>query len=148
MQGEIDPAVVEYRKVVALKPDLFEGHFDLALVLVKKGEPDSALEAYGRAASLKPEDVETQYNMGAIYFQKKEFEAARPHLEKAVAIDSTHAQAAKVLGFALLQSEKKDLVGAEKMLRRYLALEPQARDAEQIRDIVESLAAEPAAKKK
>jgi tetratricopeptide (TPR) repeat protein len=147
MQEEIDAAIEEYRRVAALKPDLFEAHFDLGLVLAKKGSPDAALEEFAKAAEIKPSDAETQYNMGAILFQKKDLEAARPHLEKAVASDSTHAQAAKVLGFVLLQSEQKDLVGAERMLRRYLALQPGARDAEQIRDVVKSLEAEHPAKK-
>jgi len=143
VQGQLDEAVAAYREVLALKPDLFEARFDLALVLEKQGQHEAALQEYEQAATLRPEDVEVQYNMGAILFQQKAFDQARPHLEKAASLDSTHAQAAKALGFACLQGEKKDVTAAQRYLSRYLALEPQAPDAAQIREILTAIETSP-----
>ena len=142
-QEQWDDAVRAYREVLALRPELFEARFDLALVLEKQGQHEAALQEYEQAATLRPENVEVQYNMGAILFQQKAFDRARPHLEQAAALDSTHAPAAKALGFVYLQGEKKDVVAAQRYLERYLALEPQAPDAAQIREILAAIAASP-----
>ena len=143
VEGRRPEAVAAYRQVLALEPDLFEAQFDLAMVLEQQGQHEAALAEYEKAAALHPADAEVQYNMGAILFRQNAFDRARPHLEKATALDSTHAQAAKALGFTCLQSEKKDLAAAKRYLERYLALEPQAPDATQVRKIVADLEAAP-----
>ncbi len=141
IQGELGSSVYEYRNVLALKPDLFEARFDLGLVLERQGKAEEALVEYAAAAELHPDDAEVQYNLGAGLFRKQDLERARPHLEKAVALDSLHAQAAKALGFVHIQSQTKDLVAAKRLLQRYLDLEPDAADAAQIRALVQELEA-------
>jgi Flp pilus assembly protein TadD len=142
MSDSLESAVAGYRGVLALRPDLFEAHFDLAMVLERLGRHDAALQELEAAALLHPEDAEVHYNIGAIHVRAQKFDAARGPLESAVALDSTHAQAAKALGFVHLQSENKDLTAAARLLAKYLALEPQAADAEQIRAILASMQAQ------
>lgn len=139
----LEQAAMEYRRVLALRPDLFEAHFDLGLVLERLGQHDAAIAELETAAALHPEDVEVQFNIGAIHVRQQQFDAARPHLETAVALDSTHAQAVKALGFVHLQGEAKDLAVAARLLNRYLTLEPEAPDAAAIRDILASLETQP-----
>ncbi len=139
MQDKLADAATEYRRVLALKPDFFEAQFDLASVLEKQGQHDEALKEYEKAAALKPDDAEARYNVGAMLLKQNHFDQALPHLQAAAAIDSTHALAAKALGFAYLQSEKKDLVSARRYFERYLALEPNAPDAAEIRDLLAEL---------
>ena len=139
MQNNMPEAAAEYRRVLALKPDFFEAQFDLASVLETEGKHDEALKEYEKAAALKPQDAEVRYNVGAMLLKQNQFDQALPHLQAAASIDSTHALAAKALGFAYLQSEKKDLAQARRYLERYLALEPDAPDAAQIREIVAEL---------
>ncbi|HET6463458.1 MAG TPA: tetratricopeptide repeat protein, partial [Candidatus Krumholzibacteria bacterium] len=86
--------------------------------------------------ALRPKDAEAQYNLGALLMQKNQFDNARPHLEAALAADSTNANAARALGFAFLQGEKKDVKAAKRNLERYLALKPDAPDAEDIRAVI------------
>ncbi len=139
MQGELDPAVEEYGRVLALKPDLFEGHFDLAGVLERQGKHDEALLEYARAEALNPEDAETQYDIGVILLkEKQDYEQARTHLARTVELIPTHSQAIKALAFANLWAEKQDLTEGLRLLRRYLELEPEAADAGQIREILQS----------
>ena len=108
LAGENQAAAVEYAQVVALKPDLFEAHFDYAAVLEKLGDHDRALAEYSRAAELNPRSTDAQYNIGAIHFARQELDAATVHLEKAIALDSTFALAHKVLGFTALQTKPAD----------------------------------------
>lgn len=139
MSEALEQAVVQYRDVLALRPDLFEARFDLGLILERLGEHAAAIEQFEAAAGLHPGDAEVRYNIGAIHLRGLEFEAARPHLEKAVALDSTHAQAIKALGFVQLQGDVKNLAWAARLLRKYLALEPEAPDSAAIREILATL---------
>jgi tetratricopeptide (TPR) repeat protein len=144
MQGEPDAAVAEYGRVLALKPELFEAHFDLAGLLETQGKHDEALLEYGRAAELNPADAETQYDLGVILLkEKQDYEQAKPHLAKAIELNPAHSQAIKALGFANLWSEKTDVVEGVRLLKKYLELEPQASDAAQIQEIVKSFEAAP-----
>ncbi|HEU4929581.1 MAG TPA: tetratricopeptide repeat protein [Candidatus Krumholzibacteria bacterium] len=139
LQNRLPEATGEYRRVLALKPEFFEAQFDLASVLEKQGQHEDALREYEKAAALKPQDAEARYNVGAMLLKQNRYDQALPHLEAAASIDSTHALASKALGFAYLQSEKKDLTAARRYFERYLALEPNAPDAAEIRGLVAEL---------
>lgn len=132
----LDEAAAEYRRAIALKPDFFEARYDLAQVLDKQGKHDEAIQEYTQAVALKPRDAQAQYNLGALLMQKNQFDNARPHLEAALAADSTNANAARALGFACLQGEKKDMGAAKRNLELYLALKPDAPDADDIRAVI------------
>jgi tetratricopeptide (TPR) repeat protein len=138
-QQELPQAVEEYRRVIALKPDFFEAHYDLATVLEKQGQHDAALMEYAEADSLKSGNFDVNFNRGAILLQQNKYDEARPHLEKATQIDSTNATAFKALGYAYLQGEHKDMQAARRNLERYLALKPDAPDAQDVRGIIADL---------
>ena len=148
LAGDNQAAVAEYGRVTALKPDLFEAHFDRAGVLEKLRNMDDALTEYARAAELRPNDAEVQYCIGAIHFGRQELDGAKVHLARTIAIDSTHALAHKVLGFVALQETPADPVAARRWLERYLALAPAADDGEQVRKLVQELAVMPAPKRR
>lgn len=135
-EQKLDEAAAEYRRAIALKPEFFEARYDLAQVLDKQGKDDEAIQEYRQAVALKPRDAQAQYNLGALLMEKDRFDNARPHLEAAMAADSTNANAARALGFACLQGERKDLKTAKRSLERYLALKPDAPDAEDIRAVI------------
>jgi Tfp pilus assembly protein PilF len=139
MQNDNDNAVAEYNRVLALKPELFEAHFDLAGILEKQAKTDDALAEYRRAADLSPGDAETQYNIGAILLrEKQDYDQAKIYLGRAVELNPDHSQAIKALGFANLWATQADIPEGVRLLKRYLELEPQAGDAAQIREIVKS----------
>ena len=139
MQNTLPEAAAEYRRVLALKPDFFEAQFDLASVLEAQGQHDEALREYEKAAALKPGDAEVQYNLGAMLLKRNQYADALPHLQAAESVDSTHAPTAKALGFAYLQGDKKDLSSARRYFERYLALDPKAADAAEIRNLITEL---------
>jgi tetratricopeptide (TPR) repeat protein len=144
MQGEVDLAKAEYGRVLGLKPDLFEAHFDLAGLYERQGKTDDALREYRRAGEINPTDAETQYDLGVIYMkEKQDYEQARVHLAEALKLDPNHVQAIKALGLLNLWSAKPDVAEGMRLLKRYLELQPQAPDTAEIREILESF--EPAA---
>ena len=137
--NELDAAAAEYRKVLELKPELFEAQFDLASVLQRQGNEAASLEAYRKAAELNPNDAEVHYATGAILFRADRADEARPHLEHAVELDPSHAQAHKALALALLAGEQKDLAKVRQLLERYLELSPGAADNQQIQALLKEL---------
>jgi len=139
MQGEVDSAMAEYGRVLRLKPDLFEAHFDLAGLYEKLRKTDDALREYCRAAEINPVDAETQYDLGVIYMkEKQDYTQAQVHLAEALRLDANHVQATKALGLLNLWSAKPDIPEGVRLLKRYLELQPQAPDSTQIREILKS----------
>ncbi|MFC2173178.1 tetratricopeptide repeat protein [Acidobacteriota bacterium] len=138
-QGQTDDAITEYKKVIELKPDLFEAHFDLAGLLATKGSFDEALAIYKKAVALNSDVAEVHYSIGAILFNRQQFTEAMPSLKKAVQLDSSHAQAHRALGYSYFQGETKDIDAGVEHLKKYLALMPEAEDGDRIRTIMKEL---------
>lgn len=144
LQEELDAAIAEYGRVVALKPTLFEAAFDLGGLLERQGKHDEALQQFTRAAEINPLDAETQYDIGVILLkEKQDYEGAKPHLAKAIELAPAHSAAIKALGFANLWAEPTNVAEGVRLLKQYLELEPQAADAAQIQEIVKSFEAAP-----
>ena len=53
-QGEIDKALVHYRKALALQPDNPRAHYNLAVGLVRKGELEPAIAQLRIALRIDP----------------------------------------------------------------------------------------------
>lgn len=61
------------------------------------GEVDLALESYGRAVDIDPRQARAQLALGRLLFERGERERARQHLEAALALDPTDAEARALL---------------------------------------------------
>ena len=57
---------VSYRRVLAIKPDFFDAHYNLGVVLQRLGQLDDATASYRRALEIKPDFVDAQYNLGVV----------------------------------------------------------------------------------
>jgi Tfp pilus assembly protein PilF len=137
MQGNLDSAKVEYARVLELKPDLFEAHFDMGGILEREGKHDEALKEYMTAAQENATDAETQYQIGAILLQdEKQYDEAMPYLRKALELDPKHVLATKALGLADLWAKEKDIPEGVSLLNKYLELDPKAPDAAQIKEMI------------
>jgi len=64
--GRLDEAVACYRRVLALRADLPEVHFNLGVALARQGQPDDAAACYRRALELKPDYVAAWSNLGNV----------------------------------------------------------------------------------
>src|SRR5436190_1676448 len=110
-----------YQRTIALKPEYFEGNFNLGCVLLEKkraaesipyfkkaskldptnleymaaDKPDDAIAAFNKKLAATDDPVEqalAYYNIGKTYGQRKgDLETAIKYLAKAIELDSTNA---------------------------------------------------------
>ena len=62
--GDLDSAVINFQKAIALRTDLAETHANLANTFRMLGYFMDAIESYNRSLSVQPNDKETLYLLG------------------------------------------------------------------------------------
>lgn len=65
--GDVEGAAEQYRRAIALQPDYYQAHNNLANILIAQGKVDQAIEHYRRALEIHPN-----------------YDTARQNLEKAL----------------------------------------------------------------
>ncbi len=141
--GHLDEAIALNEKVLAKKPDNTEVLVALAALYNRNKQPKKAEEALNKVVAIDPANAHrTFYNLGVVIENrddisdadhKKAIEAFR----KAIELKPDYAIAHRDLGLALLRVG--DLMAARKSLQKYVDLQPQAKDAADIRATVKSL---------
>ena len=63
--GQLDAAVKSYKKVIAIKPDSAEAHYNLGATLQRLGQLDAAVKSYKKVIAINPNSAEAHYNLGA-----------------------------------------------------------------------------------
>lgn len=106
--GLPDRAVAEYQKFAALCPTAFEGHNNLANLLLSLGRGDEALKAALTALALKPGDPGANGNVGRAYLQLGQGAQAVIFMRNALAGNPDLNPLRKELADALLDMGKKD----------------------------------------
>jgi tetratricopeptide (TPR) repeat protein len=120
--GRLAEAIACFRGVVALQPNCFEVHFNLAAVLFASGQLAESAESYRRAALLRPRDADVHYSLGVVLQSMGDTVPAAEAYEKALQIRPEYAKALGNLGY--LRLCMRDLPAAERLLRRCIALDP------------------------
>jgi tetratricopeptide (TPR) repeat protein len=86
-QGRLDAAAADYRRLIALKPDLVEAYVSLALVYDKQGKSELAKDCFEKLVAANPSSAPA-YLRRAVYRRARgEFEAARGDCLRAKARD-------------------------------------------------------------
>ena len=103
--GRLDEAEADLKRAIALQPDLFEAHYNLAMLeAVTCGagnlDLDDAIAEAETAARLRPTDVNAYRLLGDLYRQAGQAEKAVTALEKAVALTPQDALAYELLSVA------------------------------------------------
>ena len=101
-----DQAMESYRKAIALNPNDFGYHNELALAYCRKGFLDEAELEFKRAIQLNPPYPFTHANLGFLYLWKNDLPEAERYLKETVALDSTITEA-QVSLVTLYSREKK-----------------------------------------
>ena len=65
--GEIDEAIVLYRRCVELDPDFFDGWHALGMALLKSGQVKEAIGCGLKAVTLKPNDLLAWTSLSQMY---------------------------------------------------------------------------------
>ena len=62
--GELDKSVLAFQKVLSIKPDYADAHYNMGNAFNDKGKLEEAIEAYNKALSIKPDYTEAYLNLG------------------------------------------------------------------------------------
>lgn len=140
---DLDGAIAANEKIVSLDAGNLEAWLALGDFYASKGDDAKAAEAFARVVELDPDDAyKTFYNIGVLIESKDEPSEAEERraveaFRKAVEIKPDYVPAHRHLAYALLR--QGDLKGARLSFEQVLALEPDAKDADQIRAMVSGL---------
>lgn len=143
--GKPEEAIGAYEAIVAAKPDDTESWLALGDLYNRAGMPDKASAAFERVTELDPGNAyKTFFNLGALIENRPNLTPAdnRKAVEafrKSVEINPEYGPGWRHLAYSQLRSG--DLADARASFERYLAVEPQAKDAKEIRDTIKSLPA-------
>lgn len=121
-RGEVDRAIVQYRKAVDIRPDLEASHFNLGTMLARAGDLSGARASFEEALRIRPAYTEAWNNLGNVLILEEDAASAVAAYRRALALDPANASAHRNLGFAL--GKLGDAHGATEELRASLRLEP------------------------
>jgi len=86
-RGELDQAIVEFRRALALDPDNGAAHWHLGAALASRGGHAEATTHLERAVQLQPRNSQAHSDLGLVLAMQGKFDEAEGHLAQALALD-------------------------------------------------------------
>jgi len=120
--GQLEESLSVHKKVVSLRPDDHEAHFNLACELQQQGHLDEAVKSYISALGLQPNNPTAYNNLGNIFKMMGLLTEAEAYCRQAISLDPEMEKAHNNLGNALHAQGK--YVQAQASYRLALALKP------------------------
>jgi len=121
-KGNVDAAVLEYRRAVEADPMLAPARLKLAEAFVRQGNGPGALAESVRAADLLPRDAEAQMRAGSMLLAAGRARDALSRADKAIALDAKRPEALVLRANAL--AALPDLDAAVEQIQQAIALKP------------------------
>ena len=126
-RGDLDGAVADYRRALALAPAYADAHANLGSALAATGHLDEAIGNYEDALRFRPQDPSIHFNLGNALAGEKRAAAAAAEYRAALRLDPGRADAWFNLGGAMV--EVGDLAGASDAFAQAVRLRPRSADA-------------------
>jgi tetratricopeptide (TPR) repeat protein len=101
--GDMNTAISEYRKALAIQPELPEARANLGAALSAIGDFDAAIEEDKRALQAAPDKTAVLMNLGLAYYKKGDLANARPEFEAVQAARPRDMASAVLLGYTELK---------------------------------------------
>jgi len=120
--GQLDEAVADFSKAVALKPSFAEAFLNLGIAQLQQGHLDDAVTALSKSISLKPGLRGANLFLGIARYRKNDYAQAIPSLRRETRIDAANADAWMWLG--VVQLAAGDATGASATLDKAAMLSP------------------------
>jgi tetratricopeptide (TPR) repeat protein len=133
--GDNEKALEAYERVLFIKPDYPRVHNSMANIYMRQGNLGKALKEFKSAAELDASNSVAHFNIGALEMRNRRYQEAAAAFEKAVGLKPRWALARKNLGLIYLQFLDRREEGL-KQLRKALKLDPDMKDAGQIRKLI------------
>ncbi len=125
--GQVDEAVVNYRKALQFSPSSPQIHNDLAVALCRQNLPEEAKQSLARALELRPGYPEAHLNLGVIYSSMGDFNAAAEQYQLALSSNPAYGEAYYNLG--ITRSAQRNFAEAEACYRNAIARRPEHLDS-------------------
>ena len=121
-QGELEKAIVEFKKALALRPHHAGTLNNLGVCYGRLNRYPEAEETFLKALEVDPRDVFAMNNLAVLYRQTEKLDQARRYAEKAVEIEPNYANGRYTLGSVYAMSG--DFERAAKEFEAALRIEP------------------------
>ncbi len=135
--GKDEEAIASYRRLLELKPGLYEAELNLGILLLRSRRPVEALAHLERAAGLRAGQPRAYLHWGLALLEAGRYQEARSKLAEALKLDPTAPMAHLGLARALLKLDSYD--EAEKHFRKAAELDPALREG--LRELAAALEA-------
>ena len=96
--GDYETAIADYRKILELRPNLFEAKVNLGAALAHEGKFDDAIAAYRSALTSAPQNRPLLLNLGLAYYKKGDFKSAREQFASLQKLQPSDVRTAILLG--------------------------------------------------
>ena len=106
VQNKDPEAIANYRKVLELKPGLYEAELNLGILLLRQKLPKDAIPLLDAAAKAKPDQYRPNYYLGEALIDVNRGAEAEAAYRRALAINAKSAEAAQGVGQSLLNQGK------------------------------------------
>ncbi len=120
--GDIDGAMVAYRKAIALDPGMALAYSNLGALLQSRGQLVEAESLYLKTIELRPDYSLAWNNLGIVRYRRGDSDGAAQALRRAIELKPSDAGAVYNLGRLYQQSGAAD--SAAQMFERAFELEP------------------------
>jgi hypothetical protein len=124
-KGEIDRALADYDRVLALEPQYLLAHYGRGVAFLRKKELASAKAAFDNALALNPEFIEALYSRGIVNFDMNQLDKALADFDAAVLLNPSHAAAFSRR--AMVYEKKGEYAKAIADYRKALSITPDAK---------------------
>jgi tetratricopeptide (TPR) repeat protein len=141
--GRLDLAVDSFTSALRYEPKSFDARINYGIALFAKGSYPEAETSLNEAAKLNATAVTPHYYLGLMYIREKKLDPAQKALETGALLkgSSNFPLLHKYLGGVYLAKNLK--AQALKELETYLTLDPNAKDADRLRQTIADLKAQP-----
>lgn len=130
--GQVPAAEAEYRETLRLRPAYSPASLNLGALLYGAKRYREAIDVYREALSRDPHSEALQNNLAEAYRAAGDRDSARREFEELLRQNPNYAPAHYGLA-VLYDDDRGDRRRAAEHYRRYLALAPEATDADQVR---------------
>ena len=121
--GQIESAISNFKKAVALKADYAEAHYNIGVAYQKIDQFDDAHESYNQAINSIHAYPTAHNNLGVVFLNKGQIDDALKSFEWAIAYSPNYAEAYNNLGKAL--QELKQYENAKLQFEKAISLYPE-----------------------
>jgi Flp pilus assembly protein TadD len=133
-KGDLSAAIVEYEKLLSIKPTSGSACYCLGWCHNKLGRTDVAESLFRKAIRLEPDNVSAYLDLAELYYKSKRFGDAETVCREGLAVAPKHARLHGNLGLLLIKKGKRQDGVTE--IRTALELDP---TSPEIRRLAETL---------